>query len=286
MSRPLSFSEICKTAVISLLMGGVYMMAVFLLAPLLAIPIPLYVTPFLLLLSASLTAASILRGFGSLGDRAEHSHIAHASPLRFCLCAAPPMFLLLMVEGCLMFFARLSVIGYDVLALTLLLRGTASADITYLFDLPTVALPYFLLASVLLTAVYTATAYLSYRRGYRRREAERQALISGDAAFMQEENRRYHTPSAKKFRFIPLLNLYPFFPWLLGYVLRPELKLRRFLPRLLLITAVGLALEYIPTFLKDATLPPLLIYIVSAAPLYLLGIVACTVILADLKTRK
>jgi hypothetical protein len=156
-----------------------------------------------------------------------------ASLREFIFAALPVWAILCICQTVIVFVFNTQVSGNGIFSLALILSGNLDANALRVGEMPENIAPSFALSLVLNSLLYTVFAYLGYRLGILRREAERKNTLSGsDAEFLFYKKLPFFTC------FIPLCNIAALFPWLISYLVMPERKLARLFKIALLMFAM------------------------------------------------
>jgi len=125
-------------------------------------------------------------------------------------------------------------------------------------------------------AVYISVSYACYAWGVASRERERRELLQGI-------QRKKRAPFAKRYRFVPLLNLLPLFPYLRRHFFEIEYKIRPAIFLLIFLFAASLLYDGMCIRLWSLFPNFYFYYALKIVGVYLLGILLSTIELRDSK---
>ena len=145
-----------------------------------------------------------------------------ASLRDFIFAAIPVWAMLCIFQSILIFILNNQVSGNGFFSLALILSGNLNANALRIEKMPENIMPAFVISLLLNSILYTAFAYMGYRLGILRREAERKNTLSGS-----DKELRFYKKLPFFICFIPICNILSLFPWLLSYLVMPERKLSR-----------------------------------------------------------
>ena len=132
-------------------------------------------------------------------------------------------------------------------------------------QLPENLLLYVVLVFLLFSILSVGIAYLCYLRGVHLNDRERKEMLSG-------EKRISKGSFAKRFRFVPIVNLFPIFTYLNRCLFRAEYKIRSAILPLAIIVVLGILWNGISFTLADLT-QSIYVYLISnCLGVYLLGV--------------
>ncbi len=154
--------------------------------------------------------------------------------------------------------------------------GIAGIDRSFFADervIPSYVFPCFVLFCAVYCVILSLTALVAYRAGVRADEKE-QAMVARGEKIVKKS-------FAKKIIFVPILNLVPFFTWILRHMVHMEAKLRELILPLLVILISGLGYRTL-VLIADVYLQSIFWYFaLRLIGLYLLGIFVSYVEICD-----
>ena len=133
----------------------------------------------------------------------------------------------------------------------------------------------FLVIAILICALLVVTAVIAYEKGVRENEKIEQMAAWGEVYVRKTYTRRM--------RFIPLLNLGAFFPWMIRHMIYPEARMREVFPPLLVMLLSGTGYYFLALYLGTLAQSMILYYVLMALGIYLLGLFLSFVELRDEK---
>jgi hypothetical protein len=142
--------------------------------------------------------------------------------VEFILAAIPVWGILCVCQTVIVFIFNIQVSGNGIFSLSLILSGNLNTNALRVGKMPENIAPAFALSLLLNSVIYTFFAYIGYRLGILRREAERKNTLSGS-----DSELRFYKKLPFFICFIPICNIAALFPWLISYLVMPERKLRR-----------------------------------------------------------
>lgn len=170
-----------------------------------------------------------------------------------------------------------------VLGFAFVLTDTDVLALTEYEDEMRVTLPAHLFGWILLIfmialIVSVSVSYLCYRRGIFLREREREELRYG-------VQRLKRGSFAKRFRFFPLVNILPLFPYIYKHLFRVEYKLGDAVLPLILFALAKMVLDIGASFAIWCLNTVWMYYLMHLLSLYLWGILISSVVLREEKER-
>ncbi len=133
----------------------------------------------------------------------------------------------------------------------------------------------FFAIALIFCALLVATAVIAYEKGVREDEKIEQMAARGEVYVRKTY--------AKRMRFIPILNLGSFFPWMIRHMIHPEARMREVIPPILVMLLSGTGYYFLVLFLGTLVQSVLLYYVLIALGVYLLGLFLSFVELIDEK---
>ena len=133
----------------------------------------------------------------------------------------------------------------------------------------------FFAVALIFCALLVATAVIAYERGVREDEKIEQMAARGEVYVRKTY--------AKRMRFIPLLNLGSFFPWIIRHMIHPEARMREIIPPILVMLLSGTGYYFLALFLGTLLQSVIVYYLLIALGVYLLGLFLSFVELIDEK---
>lgn len=158
------------------------------------------------------------------------------------------------------------------------LLGVLGIDASYFMDeriVPAYWTVIFFAVALIFCALLAATAVIAYERGVREDEKIEQMAARGEVYVRKTY--------AKRMRFIPLLNLGSFFPWIIRHMIHPEARMREIIPPILVMLLSGMGYYFLVLFLSTLLQSVIVYYLLIALGVYLLGLFLSFVELIDEK---
>lgn len=145
-----------------------------------------------------------------------------------------------------------------------------------IFSLSITSLGYVMAVTTVSIVVYILLSYICYIRAVACIEYERQEMLQG----IQRKERE---PFAKRYRFVPFLNILPLFSFLYRHFFDIEYKIRPAILLLICLPITALLYDGISAFLWSLFPNVYVFYSLKIAKIYFFGIFASTVELHDKK---
>ena len=187
------------------------------------------------LMSAMLIFRFYREGYGEIPSE-------RAGFIGFILGSLPTWAFFSILQTLAVFAFNTQVSGNGVFSLALILSGNFKANALRVGKMPEGVAPAFALSLIINAALYTALAYIGYKFGIMRREAERRNTLNGSTAELE-----FYKKLPLYSCYIPLWNFATIFPWVLSYLVMPERKLSRFFKKILLMFAALLFMRFLHT---------------------------------------